>query len=211
MSSEAKAQDDETTGTRRLSAETPSADVASVAGAEERPLKWYVATTYSNYENKVKSALQERIRQHKMEDKFGEILIPTEQITETTKTGKQRVRSRTTFPGYLFVQMRMGEEAWHLVKETAKVTGFIGNNRPQEVEPPSIEGLRRGISEGAVKPKPKYEFHEGDEVRVVVGAFANFSGTVQEVNADKQKLKVKVSIFGRDTPVELNFTDVEKR
>jgi transcriptional antiterminator NusG len=182
-----------------------------LGGAEERPLKWYVATTYSNYENKVKAALLERIRQNRMDAHFGEILIPTEQTTETTKTGKQRVRSRTTFPGYIFVQMRMSEEAWHIVKDTPKVTGFVGNNRPQEVQPPSIEGLRKGIGEGAVKPKPKYEFHEGDEVRVVVGAFANFSGTVQEVNVDKQKLKVKVSIFGRDTPVELNFTDVEKR
>lgn len=174
-------------------------------------MKWYVATTYSNYENKVKAALQERIRQYKMEERFGEILIPTEQVTETLKSGKQRVRSRTTFPGYIFVEMLMGEEAWHLVKDTPKVTGFIGNNRPQEVQPPSIDGLRKGISDGASKPKPKYEFHEGDEVRVVLGAFANFSGTVQEVNSDKQKLKVKVSIFGRDTPVELAFADVEKR
>lgn len=190
-----------------------SADKSSGSSEGEggRKMKWYVATTYSNYENKVKVALQERIRQQKMEDRFGEILIPTEQTTETTKSGKQRVRTRTTFPGYIFIEMVMGEEAWHLVKDTPKVTGFIGNNRPQEVQPPSIDGLRKGITEGAVKPKPKYEFHEGDEVRVVVGAFANFSGTVQEVNADKQKLKVKVSIFGRDTPVELNFTDVEKR
>jgi transcriptional antiterminator NusG len=179
--------------------------------SEERSMKWYVATTYSNYENKVKSALQERIRQHKMEARFGEILIPTEQITDTLKSGKQRVRSRTTFPGYIFIEMFMGEDAWHLVKDTPKVTGFVGNNRPQEVQPPSIDGLRKGISDGASKPKPKYEFHEGDEVRVVLGAFANFSGTVQEVNSDKQKLKVKVSIFGRDTPVELAFADVEKR
>jgi transcriptional antiterminator NusG len=179
--------------------------------SEERSMKWYVATTYSNYENKVKAALQERIRQYKMESRFGEILIPTEQVTETLKSGKQRVRSRTTFPGYIFIEMMMGEEAWHLVKDTPKVTGFIGNNRPQEVQPPSIDGLRKGISDGASKPKPKYEFREGDEVRVVLGAFANFSGTVQEVNADKQKLKVKVSIFGRDTPVELSFSDVEKQ
>ncbi len=183
----------------------------SDASDEGRSMKWYVATTYSNYENKVKAALQERIRQYKMEERFGEILIPTEQVTETLKSGKQRVRSRTTFPGYIFIEMLMGEEAWHLVKDTPKVTGFIGNNRPQEVQPPSIDGLRKGISDGASKPKPKYEFHEGDEVRVVLGAFANFSGTVQEVNADKQKLKVKVSIFGRDTPVELAFSDVEKR
>lgn len=183
----------------------------STAKDESVPMKWYVAMTYSGFENKVKSALLERIRQYHMESRFGEILIPTEQITETTKGGKQRVKSRTTFPGYIFIEMAMGEEAWHLVKDTPKVTGFVGNNRPQEVQPPSIDGLRRGISEGAVKPKPKYEFHEGDEVRVVVGAFANFSGTVTEVNADKQKLKVKVSIFGRPTPVELNFSDVEKR
>ncbi|MCH2109525.1 MAG: transcription termination/antitermination protein NusG [Polyangiaceae bacterium] len=181
------------------------------AGEDAPKMKWYVATTYSNYENKVKATLQERIRQHKMESLFGEILIPTEQVTDTLKSGKQRTRSRITFPGYLFVEMVMGEDAWHLVRDTPKVTGFIGNNRPQEVKPPSIDGLRRGISDGAAKPKPKYEFHEGEEVRVVVGAFANFSGTVQEVNADKQKLKVKVSIFGRDTPVELNFSDVEKR
>jgi len=188
-----------------------AAESTPTEGTEERSMKWYVATTYSNYENKVKAALQERIRQHKMEERFGEILIPTEQVTDTLKSGKQRVRSRTTFPGYIFVEMFMGEEAWHMVKDTPKVTGFIGNNRPQEVQPPSIDGLRKGISDGASKPKPKYEFHEGDEVRVVVGAFANFSGSVQEVNADKQKLKVKVSIFGRDTPVELSFSDVEKR
>ncbi len=204
--------EDVTTEDANESAVEGSAAVQDGSAAEaERAKKWYVATTYSNYENKVKSALQERIRQFKMEDRFGEILIPTEQITETLKSGKQRVRSRTTFPGYIFVEMLMGEDAWHVVKDTPKVTGFIGNNRPQEVQPPSIDGLRKGISEGTSKPKPKYEFHEGDEVRVVVGAFANFSGTVQEVNADKQKLKVKVSIFGRDTPVELSFSDVEKR
>lgn len=192
--------------------ELASEDRSLSAGTEdEHPMKWFVATTYSNYENKVKAALEERIRQYKMEDHFGEILIPTEQITDTLKSGKQRVRSRTTFPGYMFVQMRMSEEVWHLVKDTPRVTGFVGNNRPQEVQPPSIDGLRKGISDGVSKPKPKYEFREGDEVRVVLGAFANFSGTVQEVNVDKQKLKVKVSIFGRDTPVELSFSDVEKR
>ncbi|GEM_PF-18180 len=191
-------------------------DDAETSSEEEeaepaRELKWYVATTYSNYENKVKAALEERIRQHKMEAHFGEILIPTEQVTDTLKSGKQRVRSRTTFPGYLFVEMAMSEEVWHLVKDTSKVTGFVGNNRPQVVKPPSIETLRKGISDGVGKPQPKYEFHEGDEVRVILGAFANFSGTVQEVNIEKQKLKVKVSIFGRDTPVELSFSDVEKR
>jgi transcriptional antiterminator NusG len=184
---------------------------APAAGAEASRRKWFVVTTYSGYENKVKVALQERIRQHKMEDRFGEILIPSETVTESAKDGKQRVKTKTSFPGYVFVEMEMSEHTWHLVKDTPKVTGFIGNQRPQEVKPPHIEDLRKGIVEGAVKPKPRHQFQEGDEVRVVVGAFANFSGTVQEVKPDKQKLKVMVSIFGRPTPVELDFSHVEKR
>ena len=178
---------------------------------EQRRMKWYVVTTYSGYENKVKQALRERIRQYKMDDRFGEVLIPSESVTSQGKDGKSRVRSKTTCPGYVFVEMLMSEEAWHLVKETPKVTGFIGNQKPQEVKPPHIEDLRKGITEGAVKPKPRQQFQEGDEVRVIVGAFANFSGTVQEVKPDKQKLKVMVSIFGRPTPVELDFAHVEKR
>ena len=173
--------------------------------------KWYVIQTYSGYENKVKAALQERIRQYTMEEKFGEILIPTETVQEARAGGKSRVRQKNSFPGYIFVEMEMSEHAWHIVKDTPKVTGFIGNQRPQEVKPPHIEDLRKGIVEGAVKPKPRHQFNEGDEVRVVVGAFANFSGTVQEVKPDKQKLKVMVSIFGRPTPVELDFAHVEKR
>jgi len=176
-----------------------------------RTKKWYVVTTYSGYENKVKQALVERIRQFKMEDRFGEILIPSESVTLHGKDGKSRIRAKTTFPGYVFVEMLMSEEAWHIVKETPKVTGFIGNQKPQEVKPPHIEDLRKGITEGAAKPKPRQQFQEGDEVRVTVGAFANFSGTVQEVKPDKQKLKVMVSIFGRPTPVELDFSHVEKR
>ena len=182
------------------------------AGQDEIPTKkWYVVTTYSTYENKVKVALQERIRQHHMEEKFGEILIPSETVTAVGKDGKSRARAKTTFPGYIFVEMEMGEEAWHVVKDTPKVTGFVGNQRPQEVKLPQVEDLRKGITEGAVKPKPRQQFQEGDEVRVVVGAFANFSGTVQEIRPDKQKLKVMVSIFGRPTPVELDFGHVEKR
>lgn len=184
---------------------------APAAGSDPSRRKWFVVTTYSGYENKVKAALQERIRQHKMEERFGEILIPSETVTEQAKDGKQRVKSKTSFPGYVFVEMEMSEHTWHLVKDTPKVTGFIGNQRPQEVKPPHIEDLRKGIVEGAVKPKPRHQFQEGDEVRVVVGAFANFSGTVQEVKPDKQKLKVMVSIFGRPTPVELDFSHVEKR
>jgi transcriptional antiterminator NusG len=128
--------------------------------------KWFVITTYSGFENKVKSALQERIRQYKMEEKFGEILIPSETVTDTTKDGKQRIKTKTSFPGYVFIEMEMSENAWHVVKDTPKVTGFIGNQRPQEVKSPHIEDLRKGILEGAVKPKPRHRFQEGDEVRV---------------------------------------------
>jgi transcriptional antiterminator NusG len=181
------------------------------AGAPKMAKKWYVIQTYSGYENKVKAALQERIRQYTMEEKFGEILIPTETVQEARAGGKSRVRQKNSFPGYIFVEMEMSEPVWHLVKDTPKVTGFIGNQTPQEVKPPQIEDLRKGIQEGAVKPKPRFSFEAGDEVRVIDGAFANFSGTVEEVKPEKQKLKVKVSIFGRATPVELEFSQVEKR
>ncbi len=173
--------------------------------------KWYVVTTYSGFEQKAKVSLLERIRQHHQEEAFGEILIPTEQVTEQAADGKSRVKSRTTFPGYMFVEMEMSEELWHLVKATPRVTGFIGNQQPREVQPPHIAGMRQGVMEGAARPKPRQQFQQGDEVRVVVGAFANFSGTVEEVKPDKHKLKVMVSIFGRPTPVELDFNHVEKR
>ena len=173
--------------------------------------KWYVIQTYSGYEAKVKASLQERIKQFVMEDQFGEILIPTETVQEARAGGKQRVRQKTSLPGYVFVEMDMNEKSWHLVKETARVTGFIGNQTTTPVKPPEIEGLRKGMVEGTIKPKPRVSFEEGDEVRVIDGAFANFSGTVEEVKPEKQKLRVKVSIFGRATPVELEFSQVEKR
>jgi transcriptional antiterminator NusG len=173
--------------------------------------KWYVIQTYSGFENRVKESLLQRIKEFGKEAIFGEVLIPTETVQETKASGKQRVRQKTSFPGYIFVEMDMSEDAWHLVKDTPKVTGFIGNQRPQEVKAPQIDDLRKSIVEGAVKPKPRVSFETGDEIRVIDGAFANFSGTVEEVMPEKQKLKVKVSIFGRATPVELDFAHVEKR
>jgi transcriptional antiterminator NusG len=173
--------------------------------------KWYVIQTYSGFENRVKESLLQRIKEHSKEAIFGEVLIPTETVQETRAGGKQRVKQKTSFPGYIFVEMDMSEDAWHLVKDTPKVTGFIGNQRPQEVKAPQIDDLRKSIVEGAVKPKPRVSFETGDEIRVIDGAFANFSGTVEEVMPEKQKLKVKVSIFGRATPVELDFAHVEKR
>ncbi|MEN9580405.1 MAG: hypothetical protein RJA70_3414 [Pseudomonadota bacterium] len=190
---------------------TDETTIETSEDAEQEEKKWFVVTSYSGFENKVKLALQERIRQFKMEDRFGEIMVPSETVSQHMKDGKSRMRTKTTFPGYVFVEMVMNDHTWHLVKDTPKVTGFVGNQKPQEVKPPHIEDLRRGITEGAVKPKLKQQFQEGDEVRVVVGAFANFSGNVQEVKPDKQKLKVMVSIFGRPTPVELDFSHVEKR
>jgi transcriptional antiterminator NusG len=174
-------------------------------------LKWYAIQTHSGYEAKVKDALLQRIKQHNMEDYFGEILIPTEQVTEAKAGGKVRTRQKLSYPGYIFMQMKMNEKAWHLVKATTKVTGFLGNQTPFEVPMTQIENARRGTAEGTVKPKPRLTFEVGEEVRVLDGPFSNFTGTVDDVKMDKQKLKVKVSIFGRPTSVELDFSAVEKR
>ena len=132
-------------------------------------------------------------------------------MTEQRAGGKTRMRQKTSFPGYIFVEMEMSEDVWHLVKDTPKVTGFIGNQRPQEVTPPQIDDLRKSIVEGAVKPKPRVSFEAGDEIRVIDGAFANFSGTVEEVKPDKQKLRVKVSIFGARDAGRARLRQVEKR
>jgi len=173
--------------------------------------KWYAIHTYSGYEGKVRDALRQRVGQFSREQDFGEILLPSETTTEQRPGGKTRVRQKVSLPGYLFVEMSMNEENWHLVKDTPRVIGFIGNQNPREVPTAEIDGLRRGIVEGTAKPKPRLSFTVGEEVRVLDGAFANFTGTVDEVNNEKQKLKVIVSIFGRPTSVELDFSTVEKR
>jgi transcriptional antiterminator NusG len=173
--------------------------------------KWYVIQSTSGFENKVREALAQRIKEHNKESQFGEVLIPTETVQEQRAGHKTRVRQKTSLPGYIFMEMEMSEENWHLVKDTPKVLGFIGNQRPQEVKPQEIDDQRRRAIEGVVKPKPRLSFDIGEDVRVIDGPFANFSGTVEEVKPDKQKLKVKVSIFGRATPVELDFSQVEKR
>jgi transcriptional antiterminator NusG len=196
----------------KKSAEAP-APAAETPPSEGRVMskKWYVIHTYSGYEAKVRDALLQRIKQFSMESKFGEILIPSETVTEQRPGGKTRTRQKLSLPGYIFVEMEMSEHCWHLVKETPKVTGFIGNQTPQEVPTPQIENLRKGIVENMGKPKARLTFEVGEEVRVLDGAFANFTGTVDDVKAEKQKLKVKVSIFGRPTSVELDFSAVEKR
>ena len=173
--------------------------------------KWYVIQTTSNFEKRVRDSLQQRIKEAKKDAEFGEVLIPTESVTEPRVGGKARVREKTSLPGYVFLEMEMSEENWHLVKDTTKVLGFIGNQRPQEVKIEEINEQRRRSVEGVAKPRPRLSFDIGEDVRVIDGPFANFSGTVEEVRPEKQKLKVKVSIFGRATPVELDFSQVEKR
>jgi transcriptional antiterminator NusG len=176
--------------------------------------KWYAVQTYSQSEKRAKANLQERIKLKNMEPLFGEILIPTEQVTENRAGGKSRTREHPSFPGYIFVEMDLNEETWHLVKDTSKVMGFVGSpdgKHPTEVKQSQIDELRKGITEGTSKPRPKVTFVAGDEVRVTDGPFSNFTGTVEEVKPEKQKVRVKVSIFGRSTPVELDFSQVEKK
>jgi len=172
-------------------------------------MKFYVITTYSGYENKVKTSLEERIKSEKMEEHFGEILIPTENVAEVIR-GQKRVSERKFFPGYLFVQMDLNETTWHLVKNTPKVTSFVGHRTPSPVPESEVQKIRQQMIEGAERPKPKVVYDEGDSVRVVDGPFANFTGTIDEVKPDKQKVRVLVSIFGRATPVELDYIQVEK-
>lgn len=194
--------------------EPPHADSEESTSEESaRPgakkMRWYVVQAYSGYENKVKASLEERIRQYNMQDYFGEILIPREQVTETRGTAK-RVTSRTFYPGYMFVQMQLTDESWHLVKDTPKVSGFVGGRYPTAVPASQINLVAQQVAEGAAKPKPRVVFEQGDHVRVIEGAFANFTGTIEEVKPEKQKVRVLVSIFGRATPVELDYAQVEK-
>jgi transcriptional antiterminator NusG len=172
-------------------------------------MKYYVIVTYSGYENKVKSSLEERIVSEGMTEYFGNILIPTETVQEVVR-GKKRIGERKFFPGYIFVEMDLNEASWHLVKNTPKVTNFIGNQKPTPVPQQEIDALLNQMEVGATKPTQIIRFEEGDEVRVIDGAFAGFSGVVDVVKAEKQKVIVLVSIFGRATPVELEFTQVEK-
>jgi len=172
--------------------------------------KWYVVHTYSGYENKVKATLQERIKSHKMEQYFSEVLVPSEKVIGLVK-GEKKTISRKFFPGYILVSMELNEETWHLVKSTPKVTGFVGGTTaPKAISEDEVKKITHQMEEGAVKPKPKVLFDRGENVRVVDGPFTNFTGIVDEVKPEKGKLKVLVSIFGRATPVELDFVQVEK-
>jgi len=174
-------------------------------------LRWYVVHAYSNFEGKVKLALEERIQREGLEQFFGKILIPTEEVVEM-RMGQQRKSERKFFPGYVLVQMELTDETWHLVKDIPKVLGFIGgtSDRPAPISEKEAMSILNRVEEGVNKPKPKVLFEAGEVVRVVDGPFKDFNGVVEEVNYEKNKLKISVLIFGRSTSVELAFGQVEK-
>ena len=172
--------------------------------------KWYIVNTYSGYEKQAKLGLEERIRSKKMEERFGPILIPSENVVEVVK-GKKRTTNKRFFPGYILVKMMLDDNTWHVVKSAPKVTGFVGGKmRPPAVPEQEVLKLTRQIADGTLKPKHSASFETGESVRVVEGPFVNFNGIVDEVKPEKGKLRVLVSIFGRSTPVELDFVQVEK-
>jgi transcriptional antiterminator NusG len=171
--------------------------------------KWYIVHTYSGHENKAKLTLLERVKTNNLTDYFGEVLVPTESVMEVVK-GQRRTTTRKFFPGYMFVSMVLNDQTFHLVKNTPKITGFLGGMKPTPVPEREIKGVQTNINEGKAKPKARVVFEVGDSVRVVEGPFANFSAKVEEVKQDKQKIKVSLSMFGRTTSVELDFAQVEK-
>ncbi len=176
----------------------------------EPEMAWYVVHTYSGFEHKAKTALEERVRSLKKGDFFGEVIVPEENVVELVK-GQKKTTKRRFFPGYILVKMILNEETWHIVKDTPKITGFVGDKvKPTPVPESEVQKMTSRIAEGQAKPRPRISFQEGENVRVVDGPFANFNGIVEDVNQDKGKVRVLVSIFGRSTPVELDFIQVEK-
>jgi len=172
--------------------------------------KWYVVHTQTGYESKVKEGLFHRIETMGLQEFFGEILIPMEDVSEI-RSGQKKVSQRKFFPGYIFVEMVMNDEAWYLVKNTPGVSGFVGAGRkPVPLKEKEVAGIVKEMEERKAKPKPKVEFEKGDGVKVISGPFLNFSGIVEEISPDKGKLKITVSIFGRSTPMELEYWQVEK-
>jgi transcriptional antiterminator NusG len=181
------------------------------SGTTPVAMRWYVVHAYSGMEKAVERNLRERIDRSGMGEKFGRILVPTEEVVEM-KNGKKAVTERRFFPGYVLVEMVMDDDSWHLVKNTSKVTGFVGGakNRPVPISEDEVMKIVTQMQEGTDKPRPKVEWEVGEVVRVKDGPFTDFNGSIEEVNYDKSKLRVSVTIFGRATPVELDFHQVEK-
>ena len=192
-----------------------SEDIASTEAAAPAPVpsnkRWYVVHAYSGMEKAVERNLRERIDRAGMQEKFGRILVPMEEVVEL-KNGKKAVTERRFYPGYVLVEMEMADDTWHLVKHTSKVTGFVGGakNRPSPISEAEVAKIVTQMQEGVEKPRPKVEWEVGETVRVKEGPFTDFNGAVEDVNYDKSKVRVSVTIFGRATPVELDFSQVEK-
>ena len=171
---------------------------------------WYIVHTYSGFEKKVAESLQERVKAYGLQNDIGEVLIPTEDVVEM-RAGKKVVTAKRFFPGYILVEMNMSDHAWHVVKNTPKVTGFVGaGSKPTPLSKEEVDHILEQVKSAAEKPKPKYTFEKGDHVRINEGPFTSFNGVVDEVNLDRNTLKVMVTIFGRQTPVELDFLQVQK-
>ena len=187
----------------------PDASTAPLAPASNK--RWYVVHAYSGMEKAVERNLRERIDRSELQDKFGRILVPMEEVVEL-KNGKKSVSERRFFPGYVLVEMEMGDDTWHLVKHTAKVTGFVGGakNRPSPISEAEVLKIVHQMQEGVEKPRPKVQWVVGELVRIKEGPFTDFNGAIEDVNYDKSKVRVAVTIFGRATPVELDFAQVEK-
>jgi transcriptional antiterminator NusG len=189
---------------------TTESTPAAKPGAKPAEKKWYIVHTYSGQEGRAKQALLERAKALGKEECFDEILIPEESVVEMVK-GQKRTSKRKFFPGYILVRMELNDETWHVVKGTPKITGFVGDaTNPPTISEEEVAAMTQQIKEGAARPKPKISFEEGESIRVIGGPFANFSGYVDEVMPEKEKLKVMVQVFGRATPVVLDYTSVEK-
>lgn len=174
-------------------------------------MRWYVLHVYSGFEKKVEEAIYEKARKLKLSERVGEIMIPTEEVVEV-KRGQKVQAERKFFPGYVLAKLDMSDEVWHMIKDTPKVTGFLGaNNKPSPITQREAEALIKQIQEGVDSPRPSVMYDIGEEVKVIDGPFASFNGIVEEVDEEKAKLKVSVSIFGRATPVELDYSQVEKQ
>ena len=191
--------------------ETPVPEVPALAPAANPDLRWYVVHAYSGMEKAVERNILERINRAGMQNKFGRILVPMEEVVEV-KNGQKKTTERKFFPGYVLVEMIMDDDTWHLIKHTNKVTGFVGGakNRPSPISEAEVTKIVNQMQEGTEKPRHKVEFVVGEYVRVKDGPFTDFNGSVEDVNYDKSKVRVSVTIFGRATPVELEFSQIEK-
>ena len=191
--------------------ESTEVNTGSSVESTVNDMRWYVVQAYSGFEKRVQLSLQTRIDRSDLKDQFGQVLVPTEDVVEL-KNGQKRTSERKFFPGYVLVQMTMSDAAWHLVKSVPRVSGFVGgtSTQPVPISDQEAQAILQQVVEGAEHPRPKYTFAPGEVVRVTDGPFQEFNGTVEDVNFEKSKLRVAVTIFGRSTPVELSFSQVEK-